>query len=176
MPVISVLVFNCTIAWKGMMILYLSLFLCFRGFVYQHTVRILIPWVLRSQESGHRVVLVWRNRLWIARFAAAWLLSDKRCTSVWLLFDNLFVCLGFRRNFLIFFPSHDQCTHSLNTLTCAGWPRHRENRGFGSYFFQTGKTQGILLWHREKNWDTGKIFFCDTGKNLDTGKIFDCDY
>ena len=30
----------------------------------------------------------------------------------------------------------------------AGWPRHRENREnreFGSYFFQTGKTQGILL-------------------------------
>ena len=28
--------------------------------------------------------------------------------------------------------------------TCsAGWPRHRENREFGSYFFQTGKTQGI---------------------------------
>ena len=24
-----------------------------------------------------------------------------------------------------------------------GWPRHRENREFGSYFFQTGKTQGI---------------------------------
>ena len=61
----------------------------------------------------------------------------------------------------------------------SGWPRHRENREnreFGSYFFQTGKTQGILLWHREKFWDTGKIFFCDTGKNLDTGKIFDCDY
>ena len=53
-----------------------------------------------------------------------------------------------------------------------GWPRHRENREFGSYFFQTGKTQGILLWHREKFWDTGKIFFCDTWKNLDTGKIF----
>ena len=60
-----------------------------------------------------------------------------------------------------------------------GWPRHRENREnreFGSYFFQTGKTQGILLWHREKFWDTGKIFFYDTGKNLDTGKIFDSDY
>ena len=30
----------------------------------------------------------------------------------------------------------------------AGWPRpreNRENREFGSYFFQTGKTQGILL-------------------------------
>ena len=30
----------------------------------------------------------------------------------------------------------------------AGWPRHRENREnreFDSYFFQTGKTQGILL-------------------------------
>ena len=26
-----------------------------------------------------------------------------------------------------------------------GWPRHRENREFDSYFFQTGKTQGILL-------------------------------
>ena len=26
-----------------------------------------------------------------------------------------------------------------------GWPRNRENREFGSYFFQTGKTQGILL-------------------------------
>ena len=63
---------------------------------------------------------------------------------------------------------------SLSGIT--GWPRHRENREFGSYFFQTEKTQGILLWHREKFWDTGKIFFCDTGKNLDTGKIFDCDY
>ena len=27
--------------------------------------------------------------------------------------------------------------------TTTGWPRHRENREFGSYFFQTGKTQGI---------------------------------
>ena len=26
-----------------------------------------------------------------------------------------------------------------------GWSRHKENREFGSYFFQTGKTQGILL-------------------------------
>ena len=40
----------------------------------------------------------------------------------------------------------------------SGWPRHRENREFGSYFFQTGKTQGILLQHRESFWDTGKIF------------------
>ena len=38
----------------------------------------------------------------------------------------------------------------------AGWPRHRENREFGSYFFQTGKTQGNfaltqgkILRHRE---------------------------
>ena len=23
------------------------------------------------------------------------------------------------------------------------WPQHRKNREFGSYFFQTGKTQGI---------------------------------
>ena len=60
---LSANVFNCMIAWKGMMISYLSLLLCFRVSVYQHTVRILIPWVLRSQESGHRVVLVWRNRL-----------------------------------------------------------------------------------------------------------------
>ena len=32
--------------------------------------------------------------------------------------------------------------------TKSGWPRHREireNREFGSYFFQTGKTQGILF-------------------------------
>ena len=67
-------------------------------------------------------------------------------------------------------------TEHRRTEQYSGWPRHRENREFGSYFFQTGKTQGILLWHREKFWDTGKIFFCDTGKNLDTGKIFDCDY
>ena len=60
---LSANVFNCTIAWKGMMILCLSLFLYFRVSVYQHTVRILISWVLRSQESGHRVILVWRNRL-----------------------------------------------------------------------------------------------------------------
>ena len=43
-------------------------------------------------------------------------------------------------------------------VTKSGWPRHRENREFGSYFFQTGKTQGILLQHRESFWDTGKIF------------------
>ena len=33
-------------------------------------------------------------------------------------------------------------------LPRSGWPRHRENREnreFGSYFFQTGKTQGILF-------------------------------
>ena len=28
-------------------------------------------------------------------------------------------------------------------ISKSGWPRHRENREFGSYFFQTGKTQGI---------------------------------
>ena len=39
-----------------------------------------------------------------------------------------------------------------------GWRRHRENREFSSYFFQTGKTQGILFWHREKFANTGKIF------------------
>ena len=31
------------------------------------------------------------------------------------------------------------------TNSYPGWPRHRENGEFGSYFFQTGKTQGILL-------------------------------
>ena len=30
-------------------------------------------------------------------------------------------------------------------LPMPGWPRHRENWEFGSYFFQTGKTQGILF-------------------------------
>ena len=37
-----------------------------------------------------------------------------------------------------------------DSMGSSGWPRHRENREFGSYFFQTGKTQGILLWHRGK--------------------------
>ena len=57
----------------------------------------------------------------------------------------------------------------INKLAITGWPRHRENREFGSYFFQTGKLSEFCF-------DTGKIFFCYTGKNLDTGKIFDCDY
>ena len=40
----------------------------------------------------------------------------------------------------------DVCYCALMTnLATVGWPRHRENREFGSYFFQTGKTQGILL-------------------------------
>ena len=30
-------------------------------------------------------------------------------------------------------------------LSITGWPRHRENREIGSYFFQTGKTQKNLL-------------------------------
>ena len=32
-----------------------------------------------------------------------------------------------------------------------------KNREFSFYFFQTGKTQGILFWHREKFANTGKI-------------------
>ena len=43
--------------------------------------------------------------------------------------------------------SYDRYKQYWDTLP--GWPRHRENREFGSYFFQTGKTQGILLQHRE---------------------------
>ena len=37
---------------------------------------------------------------------------------------------------------------SMHAHALPGWPRHRENREnreFGSQFFQTGKTQGILL-------------------------------
>ena len=44
-----------------------------------------------------------------------------------------------------------------------GWPRHRDNREFGSYFFQTGKNTGN--------------FAVNTGKKLETqGKYFDSDY
>ena len=41
-----------------------------------------------------------------------------------------------------------KCLEYLN-ICFTGWPRNRENREFGSYFFQTGKTRGILLQHRE---------------------------
>ena len=40
-------------------------------------------------------------------------------------------------------PNRSDLNFYVNQQT--GWPRHRENREFGSYFFQTGKTQGILL-------------------------------
>ena len=54
-------------------------------------------------------------------------------------FITFLVILGFEGrdmdfNFLL-------VTHS-DGLNFPGWPRHRE---FGSYFFQTGKTQGILF-------------------------------
>ena len=45
-----------------------------------------------------------------------------------------------------------KCGISLQVLN-AGWPRHRENREFGSYFSRQGK-------HRE--------FYFDTGKNFET--------
>ena len=58
------------------------------------------------------------------------------------------------------FHTHFHVVPLCSTVsTDAGWPRHRENREFDSYFFQTGKTQGILLSHRENCWDTGKIFW-----------------
>ena len=38
-----------------------------------------------------------------------------------------------------------QDVHSQNVEDIAGWPRHRENREFGSYFFQTGKTGNFVL-------------------------------
>ena len=68
-----------------------------------------------------------------------------------------FIALGLNRNYinhlLIFFLALT-CSISGDNLkqkwpqTLTGWPRHRENREnreFGSYFFQTGKTQGILF-------------------------------
>ena len=60
---------------------------------------------------------------------------------------------------------HNKCKLALKLMS--GWPRHRENRKFGSYFFQTGKTQGILFWQREKFPNTGKIF----GLWLSTQKV-----
>ena len=112
---------------------------------------LLIPFILKGKE----VSTFWSASIptWVAGFHGQFILSLK------------FYCA--------------QCGHNKTVFHLSGWPRHRENREkreFGSYFFQTGKTQGILLWHRAKFWDAGKIFFCDTGKNLDIGKIFDCDY
>ena len=49
------------------------------------------------------------------------------------------VCLSVRICESFFFIIH------VRYDIISGWPRHRENREFGSYFFQTGKTQGILL-------------------------------
>ena len=45
----------------------------------------------------------------------------------------------------VLFFSSDNSVDFFDSLGRAGWPRHRENREFGYYFFQTGKTQGILL-------------------------------
>ena len=49
-------------------------------------------------------------------------------------------------------PPANEVWGKLMFLHRSGWPWHRENREFGSYFFQTGKTQGILFWHRENIW------------------------
>ena len=59
---------------------------------------------------------------------------------------------------------------NVETLKCkvynlrTGWPRHRESREFGSYFFQTGENTGNLpkniknmILHREFTFNTGKI-------------------
>ena len=37
------------------------------------------------------------------------------------------------------------------------WPRHRENREFRHQFFQTGKTQGVKVQHRENFDNTGNF-------------------
>ena len=40
-----------------------------------------------------------------------------------------------------------------------GWPQHRGNQGIWMSIFQTGKTWGIWLQHREKIENTGKKFW-----------------
>ena len=58
----------------------------------------------------------------------------------------------------------------------SGWPRHRDNREFGSYFFQTGKTQnfvvtqGKFLVHRENIFDC--IYYCKKHVSLHISSIF----
>ena len=47
------------------------------------------------------------------------------------------------------FPEQLENLKKANNFPHSGCLRNRENREFGSYFFQTGKTQGILFWHRE---------------------------
>ena len=135
-------------------------YLCFR----KYPTKYLILW-------SNSILFVWK-RITKGRFPKEW-------TNIFLIRDSgigrLCICLYLN---LQYFRELTRSRPTCQVTLCndSGWPRHRENREFGSYFFQTGKTQGILLWHREKFWDTGKIFFCDTGKKLDTGKIFDCDY
>ena len=50
-------------------------------------------------------------------------------------------CLNFKSNMYTVSKNRVPSLFKVNP----GWPQHRENREFGSYFFQTGKTQGILL-------------------------------
>ena len=53
-----------------------------------------------------------------------------------------------RKHLLELSPVNLFCKIPQLGLPKPGWPRHRENREnreFGSYFFQTGRTQGILL-------------------------------
>ena len=64
-------------------------------------------------------------------------------------------------NFLLTDQSNYEAYSNKNRMNLnAAWPRRRENREFGSYFFQTGKTQGIFvvtqgkfLRHRENIFD-----------------------
>ena len=44
-----------------------------------------------------------------------------------------------------------------NIMNRTGLPRHRENREFGSSFFQTGKTQGICKKLSKMHFYTGNL-------------------
>ena len=54
---------------------------------------------------------------------------------------------------------HISCIIAVVADTYTWWPRHRENREFGCYFFQTGKTHVIFCNTWKPFWNIGKFFW-----------------
>ena len=86
------------------------------------------PWTPRFGSPSIQFMIIFQKK-----FSAS-LAQHKYCLGKLTIFHFVFIIMYIIVHYI-----------DLGCEQSSGWPRHRENREFGSYFFQTGKTQGILF-------------------------------
>ena len=126
------------------------------GVISHKRFRYLIDWksVYHAETSHYRFwfhLSIPNGTFTLSEFRSEKFLWSSMWTLNWISQEAIWC--GSNIAFAFTFPQYKRTL--IRVATAQGKQGKQE---FGSYFFQTGKTQGILFWHREKFGNAGKIF------------------